>query len=225
MIKDNKLKPKQEKKCAVKLLLCSIYLIVITSLVVCAYQLHKEKKEARSWNKVTNTGQYTYIEISQMSEKFAYYSDSGKQFHFVIEKEPTGQWHTYLIAIRESDYDKYKEIIDYTYERMEEEPKPIVVYGYAAIISKELKQIAIKNISNFVPSENEVVITDQNFDKYLTNSYLDTTMIRQDRFSITLFLVLLLIAIMIIVMIFTLFDGTKFVNKIIQKRNTKNRKL
>ena len=45
-----------------------------------------------------------------MSEKFAYYEEENIGIHFVIETEETGEWRTYLIAINESDYDRYKDI-------------------------------------------------------------------------------------------------------------------
>ena len=146
-----------------------------------------------------------------MSEKFAYYEKSNKEIHFVIEEEDTGQWHTYLIAIDADDYDKYKEIIDYTYERTTEVPKPIKVYGYPVVIDDELKQLAIQNITNFVPVENEVVITNDNFNTYLTNSYLDTTMPRQEKFSFVLFLVIIILILVIVMFMLTIFDQDKIV--------------
>ena len=57
------------------------------------------------------------------------------------------------------------------------------------MIDDELKQLAIKNIKNFVPAENEVVITKDNFNTYLTNSYLDTTIPQRDEFSFILCIV------------------------------------
>ena len=44
-----------------------------------------------------------------MSEMFAYYEEENIGIHFVIEKEDTGVWHTYLIAINEDDYDEFME--------------------------------------------------------------------------------------------------------------------
>ena len=139
-----------------------------------------------------------------MSEKFAYYKDTNVGIHFVIEKEDTGLWHTYLIAINENDYEKYKNIIDYTYERIKEEPKPIKAYGYPVIVDEKLKDLAIKNIPNFVPSENEVTITKDNYNDYLTNSYLDTTKPQRSRISLELAIVSILLFIVILLFINTL---------------------
>ncbi len=198
-----------ERKLTVKMILCIIYLTVITILFVCSYKLFQEKYTAKPWGEVESIEEYSYIEISRMSEKFAYYEEENIGIHFVIEKEETGVWHTYLIAINEDDYDKYKDIIDYTYERIEEEPEPLKAYGYPEIIKADLKALAIKNIDNFVPAENEVDITEENFETYITNSYLNTTKEKTDYFSGILFITLILLFIMIALFIFTIFDREK----------------
>lgn len=216
-------KNKTERNLTLKLLLCSIYLVVITILFVCSYKLFQEKYDAKPWGEVVSVEDYSYIEVSKMSEKFAYYEDENIGVHFVIEKEDTGVWHTYLIAIDESEYDKYKEIIDYTYERTKEEPAPIRVYGYPEIINEELKKIAIEKIVNFIPADNEIEITSENFETYITNSYLDTTKEKQDYFSTILFVTLILLFIMIALFIFTILDKDRFVTDI-SKEITKLKK-
>ena len=220
-------KKRTEKNLTLKLLLCSIYLVVITILFVCSYKLFQEKYDAKPWGEVESVENYSYIEVSRMSEKFAYYKEENIGVHFVIEKEDTGVWHTYLIAIDENDYDKYKKIIDYTYERTKDEPQPIRVYGYPEIIKKDLKKMAIEKIVNFIPAENEIEITEENFETYLTNSYLDTTKEKQDYFSTFLFITLILLFIMIALFIFTILDKDKFVTDIskeIKKRKKKQKK-
>ena len=188
-------KRSKEKFLTYKLLMCIVYLIVITILFVCSYQLVQEHNRVIPWSEVESTEDYTYIDISKMSEKFAYYKDTNIGIHFVIEKEDTGLWHTYLIAINEDNYDRYKKIIDYTYERTKEEPRPIRVYGYPVVVDEKIMNLAIKNIPNFVPNENEVTITKDNYNDYLTNSYLDTTKSRKNNISITLAVTLTLLLI------------------------------
>ena len=205
MKKKNKRKKIDEKKLVIKFLLCLVYLIVITILFYCSYKLFQQHSIGIPWSDVEVSDDYAYIEVSKMSEKFAYYEKLDKEIHFVIEEEDSGVWHTYLIAIKPSDYNKYKEIIDFTYERNLDKPDPVKVYGYPIIIDNELKELAIKNINNFVPKENEVAITNENFDKYLTNSYLDTTIPKVDRFDVYLFLTLFMMAIMIVLFMYTVF--------------------
>ena len=203
-----------EKRLAIKMILCLVYLIVITILFVCAYKIFEKAKVIPSWSDVENIDDYTYMTIYKMSEKFAYYKDADMGIHFIIEKEDTGQWHTYLIAIKESEYDKYKAIIDYTYERTDVEPEPMRVYGYPVNTSDELKELAIKNIENFVPATNEVKISNENYEAYLTNSYLDTTQKRRDDFNIILFVTLFLLFIVIMLLLFTILDRDKIVDNI-----------
>ena len=206
-----------EKRLIFKMIICLIYLIIITILFACSYYLFKEKNQIIAWSSVENIEDYTYIDVYKMSEKFAYYENINMGLHFVIEKEDTGLWHTYIIGINEDDYDKYKNIIDYTYERTTEIPEPIRVYGYPVITSNEIKALAIKNIPNFVPAENEVTIDENNYEKYLTNSYLDTTQEQKDKFSIILFFTLALLFIMIGLLVTTIFDKNILVDTTYKK--------
>ena len=219
-----KRKKKIEKKLISKMLLSIIYLIVITILFVCSFSLFKQKQDVVPWDEVENTSQYSYIKVSKMSEKFAYYEDTKKEIHFVIEEEETGAWHTYLIAINEGDYDKFKNIIDYTYERTDKKPKAKKVYGYPVIINDELKKLAIENIKNFIPADNEVEITEENFNDYLTNSYLDITIEKQDNFDVILFILLLLLGAMIIIFIMTIFSKETVIENVDKKLKQKKKK-
>lgn len=207
----------EEKRLIIKMSLCIIYLILITILSVCSYKLYENNNKTVSWSKAKRVDDYTYIDISKMSEKFAYYEEANIGIHFVIEKEETGQWHTYLIAINEDDYDKYKSIIDYTYERTDVVPEIIRVHGYPVITKDDLKELAIKNIPNFVPAENEVTITKDNYDTYLTNSYLDTTKEKKEEFSILLLVTLALLIIIIGQLLLTIIDKNNLVNNIDKK--------
>lgn len=213
-----------EKRLVIKMFICLVYLAIITILFVGSYQLFQGKKNVVPWSEVENVDERTYIEIYKMSEKFAYYQESNVGIHFVIEKESTGMWHTYIIAIDEDEYDKYKAIIDYTYERTTEIPSPIKVYGYPVIVNDEIKNLAIKNIPNFVPAENEVKITEDNYETYLTNSYLDTTKKEKDRFNIILCISLMLLFIVIILLIVTIFDKDKLVDNLDERIEREIRK-
>ena len=208
-----------EKRLAIKMVMCLVYLVIITILFVCSYSLFREKQSIPPWSEVENVDDYTYMTIYKMSEKFAYYKETNVGIHFIIEKEDTGLWHTFLIAINEDDYNDYASIIDYTYERTDKIPKPKRVYGYPVITSEELKQLAIKNIENFVPAENEVKITEDNYEAYLTNSYLDTTRSKEDRFSTLLFITLMLLFIVVALFIMTLLDKDRLVDKVDHRLN------
>ena len=215
--KEKEKKKIDEKSLFLKLTMCITYLIIITILSVCTYKLYNDETKIVSWDKVESTKDYSYITISKMSEKFAFYEETNLGIHYVIEEEETGEWHTYLIGINENDYNKYKKIIDYTYDKIKEKPDPIKVYGYPVVISQELKEMSIKNISNFVPSENEVVINDDNYETYLTNSYLDTTKSHIDELSPTLYVIVLLLVTTVLLLIITIFNKDKIVDKLNKK--------
>lgn len=218
----------KEKRLALKLLLCLVYLIVITILFTCSYKLFEQKNQIVPFQEVNDTKDYTYIDIFKMSEKFAFYEEKNIGFHFVIEKEETGLWHTYIIAIDENDYNLYKDIIDYTYERTDKVPKIARVYGYPILAKEDIKDLAIKNIPNFVPAENEVVITKENYDNYLTNSYLDTTKPQQDNFSLTLSITLILLFITMLLLVMTIMDKDKIVDNLderLEKELKKQKKI
>lgn len=214
MKKTKKKKKVDEKRLIIKFLACTVYLIVIMILFVCSYKLFEQKSNMVPWSEVESVEQYSYIEISRMSEKFAYYEEENIGIHFVIEMDDTGEWRTYLIAIDEDNYAKYKDVIDFSYERTTEEPEPLKVYGYPSIISEELKEMALNNIDNFLPKENKIEITSENFEQYLTNSYLDTTQDKREYFNIILFATLILLMIMIFLLIFTILDKDKIVDNL-----------
>ena len=214
----------KENRLAIKMLLCSLYLIVITILLVCSYKLYKEKDNIKSFQEVQSTEDYTYIDVYKMSEKFAFYKDANVGIHFVIEKENTGRWHTYIIAINEDQISEFKNIIDYTYGKTERVPDPIRVYGYPKITKDKVKELAIKNIKSFIPKENEVVITKDNFNDYLTNTYLDTTIEKNDSFNLVLFITLLLLLVVIVLFVLTVIDKDKIVDDV-EKELKKTKKL
>lgn len=203
----------KEKRIVTKLFLSVIYIIIITILFVVSYQLFQEKKVIIPWDEVETTEEYTYMDIYKMSEKFAFNKESNIGIHFVITKEETGLWHTYLLAIDEKEYNKYKSIIDYSYNRITIEPPPIRVYGYPKITSVDMKKLAIKKITSFLPSENEVKITEENYETYLTNSYLDSTKQKKDNFSILLCISFGLLFLMIVLFFITIVDKGKTSDK------------
>ena len=70
MKKSKKKKKKlNEKRLAIKLIMCLVYVIIITVLFVCSYQLYEEKKNIVPWAEVENVEDYTYVTIYKMSEK------------------------------------------------------------------------------------------------------------------------------------------------------------
>ena len=220
-----------ERRLIIKYLMIVIHLIIITILFVGFYKTYKVEKTTKPFDTVDNIEEYTYINVGKMSEAFAVYEEIGVTMHFVIEEEDTGMWHAYIVAIDKNDYDKYKEIIKYSYGDTLEKPNPVKTYGYPVIVDNNLKELAIKNISKFLPKENEIEINNENYEKYLTNCYLDSTKERKQKFSYNLAIISFLLFFFVISLFLILFDKDFYVDrilkkyKIVKKKNyTNNRK-
>ena len=211
------MKRKNDRRLGIRLMLSVIYLMIITVLFVCGYKIYKDNNDAKPYQEATSTDVYSYIEVSKMSEKFAYSQSTNVGIHFVVEREDTGIWHTYLIAINEDKIGKYEDLIKYGKGEISTIPKPIKVYGYPVNINNNIKEMAIKNINNFLPSYNEVKITNENYEEYLTNSYLDTTKVKEENVPPLLLLISVILIITILLLILVIIDKNTLVDKIDKK--------
>ena len=209
---------KNNRKLEIRLLLSVIYLMIITILFVCGFKIYKEYNDPHPYQETTSTDEYAYIEVSKMSDKFAYSEKTNIGIHFVVEREDTGIWHTYLIAIDEKNIGKYQKLIDYSNGKTQEIPRTIKVYGYPVNVNDQIKEMAIKNINNFLPSTNEVKITNDNYEDYLTNSYLDTTKERKEDIPPILIIIATLLLIVILLLILDIIDKDLIVDKLDKKR-------
>lgn len=213
-----------EQRLAIKYLMIVIHLIILTILFVGFYKVYKAEKTIRSFNVADNVEEYTYINVGKMSEAFAVYEETGVTMHIAIEEEDTGMWHAYIIAIDKNNYDKYKEIIKYSYGETKDKPNPVKTYGYPVVIDDNLKELAIKNISKFLPKENKIEINEENYEKYLTNCYLDSTKDRKQKFSYKLTVISFLLFFFIILLFLILFDKDFYVDRILKKHNIVKKK-
>ena len=147
----------KDRKVSIKLLLSILYLIIIFILFVSAFSIYKDEHKVINFNNVKTTEDYSYIKIDKLSSKFAYYSDEKIGMYFAKAKENTGTWHAYIVAISDKDIDKYKFLMK------KDNVKEKKLYGYPILINDELKTIALNHINDFLPVENEVKITKDNF--------------------------------------------------------------
>jgi len=196
----------------IKLSLSLIYIAVMCILVYSAYRLHENEKRIVHWDSITTTEEYAYLEISEMSESFAKVGNN--TIHFVAETTEEEQWRISLIAIREQDYKVYKNLIDYSYGRIEEKPNSITIYGYAREITPELKELAIKNIEHFLPFERRIELNEDNFQDFLSNVYLDTTIEQADDINPRITILTFMTIVLFILLIFTIFDKDKLVDEV-----------
>ena len=205
---------KDNRRLGIRLLVAVIYLMITTILFVFGYKSYKDNNTAKKFQEAKSTEEYSYIEVSKMSEKFAYSEKSNVGIHFVVEKEDTGIWHTYLVAINENDIDNYRDLIAYAKGELKTIPSSIKMYGYPVKINDEIKQMAINNIDSFLPASNEVKITNDNYEKYLTNCYLDATIHHQEKISALLIFIGALLIVLICSLILIVLDKDIIVDKI-----------
>lgn len=203
--------PKKKLRLYTKIFFCIVYLLVMGILFFSAYKLYMSDKKEVAWDKVISTTNKTSLTISKMSEVFA--KIDNKQIHFVIVEDKNKVYRSYLIAISKKDYKKYKPIIDYSYERTKKKQKPLTVKGYPQIISNKLKELTLKNYKNFLPNDNKVKLNEKNFDKYMTNTYLDTTIKKVEKTNYIVITLLVLIVLLFILLLLTLIDRDMIVNK------------
>ena len=108
---------------------------------------------------------------------------------------------------------------------MEKPPDRIIVRGYPVEINEELKGLSIKHLNEFLPTYNAVQITNENYNDYLTNCYLDTTLSKENKVSFGLVLTLILLLIILILLIYTIKENNKIVTGIDRKIEKHKRKI
>ena len=209
-----KKKGKNKYRTLIKSIVCIIHIIVIVILGFCSFRLYKNGDKPLNFSEIKRNGSYSYLKISEMSEKITTIDNGKKQIHMVIEKTDEGSWHTYLIAIKKSDEKKYKKMIDYSEISTDKVPPEQKVYGYTKKISNKLKKKVIKNSTTLKTKEEGNAITSKNFNKYLTNYYLDTTIKKHHKFNYAMLILMLMLVVLIITLILVIFDKDKIVDEV-----------
>ncbi len=198
-----KLKLKLKKNILNKIVIFIIFICVLIAMFLITFYVYCNSREIDSYNK--NKIDYSYIEIYKMSDSFAVIDN--KELHFVIDKHN----NIYIIAIYKSDIDKYKAIIDYSYGRIKKS-KSIKVYGLPIKQNNEIKDLVIKYVNNFLSYGEKIPITLENYNEYIPDTFLDTTVSYYYKFNYVVFLLFLIFGI-----IFLIFIKVMFFKKIDEK--------
>ena len=218
-----KQKQKKNYRMLIKLSLSVIYIFVIGILMFSAYRIYEEDRKVIHWNDIITIEDYAYLNIGEMSEAFA--EIGNKTIHFTIETFDDETWRISLIAINKDTMEHFKEIIDYSYERIETRPNSIRVYGYARAINPKLKELVIENLENFIPYDRRFELNEDNFKEYFSNVYLDTTIDKTENINPTIIIILVMKLILIVLFIFTIMNKDKLVDEVdnfISGNNSKN---
>ena len=189
----------------IQFILCGFYIFFLFFIIFTIYSEYYNIKPV-SFRDAESTMDYAHIDASSMSSKFAYYEDTSVGLHFVIEKEETGIWHLYVVAINEQEKDQYQELM--------EGKKRQDLYGYPVEIDESLKKVILHNIGDYIPKGNEIQITEDNYKEYLSNSYLDTTKKKNYVIDIRLLILSILFISILLLFILTIYNSDPFVDYI-----------
>lgn len=171
------------KKKVFYLLLVFMSFFLLFLLFYATYFIYMKSQKVGYYQK--NNTNYSFLIISEMSDAFAEVGQ--KEFHFVKDLES----HVYIVAISKDEKKKYQGIIDYTYGKSNHKEQ-IKVYGYPILENEQIHRLIIKYINKFLPYEEHLDISEENYSNYFFNTYLDTTIQKMDQFNIIVFLLFLL---------------------------------
>ncbi len=179
------------KKTVIFKLVIMAFILVMLILFYASFYIYSNNRKI---NYFSNKKDYSYIVINKMSDSFA--TISNKQLHFVKDKNN----ELYVIAIYKKDISKYQSIIDYTYGK-KDTSKNKKVYVYPIKNSDAIKNVSIKYINKFLPFDERIDLDLDNYDKYLSKYYLDTTYKTYYKFNYIVFILFLLVIIIIFIII------------------------
>ncbi len=184
------------KKSVLKKFILLIILFILILLFYITYYIYSNSRIIEEYDKNTNT--YSYLIIKEMSEVFA--TIDSKELHFIKDKKN----RTYIIAVPKKDKNKYRKIIDYTYGKIDK-TKSVKVYGLPIKSNNEIKKLVIKYINKFLPLQEKIPITEENYNKYLPNTILDTTIKENYNFNYIVFILFLIFGIFFLLLIKLIF--------------------
>ncbi len=198
----------------IKMIVCIIHIIVIVILAFCSFRIYQSSDKVVNFSDTESVDKYVYLDVSEMSKKVAEIDNGKKQLHFVIEKLNNGKWYTYLTAINKDDVKKFKSMIEYSETSTDKVPKKIRIYGYKRKITSDIKNKALKNADTFFSNEKKKGLSNNNFEKYFTNYYLDSTVKKHHSFNYFMLILMLMLVVLFITLILVIFDKDKLVDEV-----------
>ena len=110
------------------------------------------------------------------------------------------KYNLYVVLIDSNKISKYKDIIDYTYGKNNNE-KSIKLYVYPIKYSNDIKKLSLKYVNRFLPYEEKINVDEDTFEKYFGKYYLDTGIKTTYKFNYIVFILFLLVLIFIALII------------------------
>lgn len=128
------------------------------------------KKNPVAFSDVSKVGEYSCIDVRDISDGFADYSNddsTSMSAYYAIDEE-----NLYIISLNKEEYKKFDEIVDYWVNGDEDakEPDPVRVCGLTETIPSNLRSLAVEYYNEMFPDN---TITNTQFSQYF-EYYLNT---------------------------------------------------
>ena len=167
----NKLLERKPNKKVHSILIILMIVMVIGSVL--GYFLEKSnvsnaKDNVQVFDSSSAASSYSKLTPDFLSDEFATEYDDSVNYLFAIDKDN----NPYIVAVKASDMDQYKDIIDYTYSDTGNAPAAVTLKGTPRKIDDEIIDLAVDSFNTFYNSD---VVSTSNFDSVFGDYYLDTT--------------------------------------------------
>jgi uncharacterized protein YpmB len=172
-------------------------LIIVVLIGIAGYGYISEKSEFENakentelfdpFNEEMEYGQITPV---YMSDEFASNYDDSIFYCFLIDE----QYYPYIVSVYADEMDKYEDIIEYTYNDVEE-PESITLTGKSIEIEDNLLGFAVDAYNVFMGTNN---VNIDNIGDQLGYYYIDTTQQPSMDYSVTILYLMILAVIVII---------------------------
>lgn len=155
------------------LLIAGIVLMVmaLSSLAFGFFEMNEEKKNPANFLNASKEGEVGAINVTLVTSAFAVPEDENddEKVYMVYDEEN----YMYLVSMRDVEFEKLKDIYEYTYnEEIEEAPEPVKLIGTATKVPSDLKKLAIDYYNEIFT---DAKLTSSNFANQFGDYYLDTT--------------------------------------------------
>ncbi len=149
-------------------------LLVMLACISLEYWAYKHlqgiKDNPTLMSEVTEEGEYVCVVVESMTDFFASSTDGKegeKKIYFLFDSE-----YLYTANLREKELKKLEKILEYSYDtERTTEPEPVKICGTTKYIDIKLKDLAIDSYNEIFNTD---FLTYENFEKYVTNYYIDT---------------------------------------------------
>ncbi|MBE6140025.1 MAG: hypothetical protein E7172_00565 [Firmicutes bacterium] len=145
-----------------------IFALFLGSIYITDYLDVKNNPENIKDDVVVSADHYVELEVHLMTDYFAVTDDRQEKKSYIVLDE---NMNMYIAVLNEENVEKLQDILAYSYDEIENAPKPIKIYGMTKDIPEDLKKLAIDYYNDGLE---ENLLTDANFENIMGYVYIDT---------------------------------------------------